>query len=606
MIDPFSYFPVEISLQILSNIDDAKTLTTTCLVSKRWNSLTQDEKPWKSLCLREKPTVVQGVPAVTNGSYGSNLKSQFTSSFKKFCVDNNLMHLIHNNLNHDDQSSDHNVHSNQRPSACTRNMQQLQPEWKPRSRYGYNYNQQRRPLRNITGPIFKQNTKYEHLLSKNWINSNGKTKINFIFKDLVTCSLKPIISDNYVVVPLVNRNHKINRSYSSTRNSHSNSKFYNHNLYVFNNEGKLLYILNNHFKEFNNYKIYIHNNYLISNSFNSNNEFENLNHNSSDEIKIWNLDNGKIELILNHNNLNSYFNYNDLKFSFIKGINEKTLISCLTSNKKESLIGDEIKIWDISNGTGKCLKTLNSNDGLNGQGFKYIDAIGDLLITSDGSRNGIIKIWNIKTFKLLKVLKNKESMVDFIKITQDENDLNKYMLCYHLINGNIKVWNLKNSEDDDENIQMNNIIDEYSDSLIPGSKGARELQLTTEYLAFNGPFGDFHLWNFEDIKDKNYNHLSISLFPNYEIISFDIKKDLLIVKDERNSISFLKISSAFKNKSLRNMNIKRLNCLMRFDKIWNLKILDDKLIVLGQNTKHQLQLNVVSFQPDVDEMFGSL
>ncbi|KKY23810.1 putative f-box and wd repeat-containing protein [Phaeomoniella chlamydospora] len=48
--DPFTYLPIELSLRILSFIDDPKTLARASQVSTRWHELLNDDMTWKLLC----------------------------------------------------------------------------------------------------------------------------------------------------------------------------------------------------------------------------------------------------------------------------------------------------------------------------------------------------------------------------------------------------------------------------------------------------------------------------------------------------------------------------------------------------------------------------
>ncbi|KAI8377800.1 WD40-repeat-containing domain protein [Radiomyces spectabilis] len=53
-IDFLKELPIEISLHVLSFIDDPKTLARAACVSTFWNSLLQDEATWKSLCMKHQ------------------------------------------------------------------------------------------------------------------------------------------------------------------------------------------------------------------------------------------------------------------------------------------------------------------------------------------------------------------------------------------------------------------------------------------------------------------------------------------------------------------------------------------------------------------------
>ncbi|KAI8059490.1 WD40-repeat-containing domain protein [Gongronella butleri] len=53
-IDFLKELPIEISLHILSFIDDPKTLARAACVSTFWNSLLRDEATWKSLCMKHQ------------------------------------------------------------------------------------------------------------------------------------------------------------------------------------------------------------------------------------------------------------------------------------------------------------------------------------------------------------------------------------------------------------------------------------------------------------------------------------------------------------------------------------------------------------------------
>ncbi|KAL2788948.1 WD40-repeat-containing domain protein [Aspergillus keveii] len=48
--DPFTEFPTEISLRVLSFVDDPKTLARASQVSRRWHELLNDDITWKNLC----------------------------------------------------------------------------------------------------------------------------------------------------------------------------------------------------------------------------------------------------------------------------------------------------------------------------------------------------------------------------------------------------------------------------------------------------------------------------------------------------------------------------------------------------------------------------
>ncbi|KAL4801487.1 WD40-repeat-containing domain protein [Aspergillus unguis] len=50
--DPFFVFPTEISLRVLSFVDDPKTLARASQVSRRWHELLNDDITWKNLCER--------------------------------------------------------------------------------------------------------------------------------------------------------------------------------------------------------------------------------------------------------------------------------------------------------------------------------------------------------------------------------------------------------------------------------------------------------------------------------------------------------------------------------------------------------------------------
>ncbi|RDW90428.1 uncharacterized protein DSM5745_02203 [Aspergillus mulundensis] len=50
--DPFLVFPTEISLRVLSFVDDPKTLARASQVSSRWHELLNDDITWKNLCER--------------------------------------------------------------------------------------------------------------------------------------------------------------------------------------------------------------------------------------------------------------------------------------------------------------------------------------------------------------------------------------------------------------------------------------------------------------------------------------------------------------------------------------------------------------------------
>ncbi|CAO3645907.1 unnamed protein product [Cunninghamella blakesleeana] len=53
-IDFLKELPIEISLHVLSFIDDPKTLARAACVSTFWNSLLKDEATWKSLCMKHQ------------------------------------------------------------------------------------------------------------------------------------------------------------------------------------------------------------------------------------------------------------------------------------------------------------------------------------------------------------------------------------------------------------------------------------------------------------------------------------------------------------------------------------------------------------------------
>ncbi|KAI9305260.1 hypothetical protein BJ944DRAFT_162081 [Cunninghamella echinulata] len=53
-IDFLKELPIEISLHVLSFIDDPKTLARAACVSTFWNSLLRDEATWKSLCMKHQ------------------------------------------------------------------------------------------------------------------------------------------------------------------------------------------------------------------------------------------------------------------------------------------------------------------------------------------------------------------------------------------------------------------------------------------------------------------------------------------------------------------------------------------------------------------------
>ncbi|KAG0170533.1 hypothetical protein DFQ28_001998 [Apophysomyces sp. BC1034] len=53
-IDFLKELPIEISLHVLSFVDDPKTLARAACVSTFWNSLLRDEATWKSLCMKHR------------------------------------------------------------------------------------------------------------------------------------------------------------------------------------------------------------------------------------------------------------------------------------------------------------------------------------------------------------------------------------------------------------------------------------------------------------------------------------------------------------------------------------------------------------------------
>lgn len=53
-IDFLKELPIELSLHVLSFIDDPRTLARASHVSKHWNVLLKDEAAWKSLCLKHQ------------------------------------------------------------------------------------------------------------------------------------------------------------------------------------------------------------------------------------------------------------------------------------------------------------------------------------------------------------------------------------------------------------------------------------------------------------------------------------------------------------------------------------------------------------------------
>lgn len=53
-IDFLKELPIEISLHVLSFIDDPKTLARAACVSTFWNSLLRDEATWKTLCMKHR------------------------------------------------------------------------------------------------------------------------------------------------------------------------------------------------------------------------------------------------------------------------------------------------------------------------------------------------------------------------------------------------------------------------------------------------------------------------------------------------------------------------------------------------------------------------
>ncbi|KAL3439464.1 WD40-repeat-containing domain protein [Aspergillus tetrazonus] len=62
--DPFRVFPTEISLRVLSFVEDPKTLARASQVSKRWHALLEDDITWKNLC--EKHAFTHRRPAEDN------------------------------------------------------------------------------------------------------------------------------------------------------------------------------------------------------------------------------------------------------------------------------------------------------------------------------------------------------------------------------------------------------------------------------------------------------------------------------------------------------------------------------------------------------------
>ncbi|KAL3474401.1 WD40 repeat-like protein [Aspergillus californicus] len=79
--DPFLGFPTEISLRVLSFIDDPITLARSSQVSKRWHELLNDDITWKNLC--DKHAYTHRRPAEHDEEY-----------------DTDIIEPIHNNLTH--------------------------------------------------------------------------------------------------------------------------------------------------------------------------------------------------------------------------------------------------------------------------------------------------------------------------------------------------------------------------------------------------------------------------------------------------------------------------------------------------------------------------
>ncbi|KAL4867688.1 hypothetical protein BDV12DRAFT_170905 [Aspergillus spectabilis] len=76
--DPFSVFPTEISLRVLSFVEDPKTLARSSQVSRRWHELLNDDITWKNLC--EKHAYTHQRPAEDNQDFIEPIHNHRTHS----------------------------------------------------------------------------------------------------------------------------------------------------------------------------------------------------------------------------------------------------------------------------------------------------------------------------------------------------------------------------------------------------------------------------------------------------------------------------------------------------------------------------------------------
>lgn len=393
--DPFRVLPYEISLRILSYVDDPKTLGKASQVSRLWHLILSDDLTWKTLCERHQYRRLSAAQRITY--------SQFSRLASIAGLDGNTRAQVMSKLQ--DAS---NTASTAAAAADTNNASMDVDSNVLESMYDPEATLRPVPL------SYRSHFKHQYLVDAAW-NRGGRLAAKHVTSDqAVVTSLE--MNGRYIVVAL------------------DNSR-----IYVFAEDGRLMHTLFGHVMGV--WAITVLGDTLVSGGCDR-------------DVRVWNLKTGQcLQILRGHSSTVRCLKMVDERTA-VSGSRDNTLRvwdivtgTCLRELRGHEysvrcieVVGDicvsgsydyKAKIWRIS--TGECLHTLSGH-------FSQIYSLAfDGKRVATGSLDMSVRIWDAQTGACQSVLQGHTSLVGQIQMSGNT-------LVTGGSDGAIRVWDLENKE----------------------------------------------------------------------------------------------------------------------------------------------------------------
>lgn len=392
--DPFAYLPNEISLRIISFIDDPKTLARASQVSRLWYLILSDDLTWKELCkthhYRRLSAAVGSTPNIPRGS---------------FLVDNRAAEIGLGAANAGSSntyrsSAIHGPNPETNNAIATGLNDFVESQYYPEA------------MKHTAPTNYRSHFKHQYMVNTAW-QSGGRL------------AAKYVINHSGVVTSLIMTSKYIAFSLDSSK------------IFVFGEDGKLLRSLLGHTMGV--WALNIWGDTLVSGGCDR-------------DIRVWNIKTGEcLQILRGHQSTIRCIQMVDSK-TVISGSRDTSVrvwdiekgrclhvlnghtstVRCIEVKGDICVSGSydcTAKVWRISDGT--LLHTL----------YGHISQIyslafdGDRIVT--GSLDAIIKVWDAHTGADLGILSGHTSLVSLLQLKGDT-------LASGGSDGTVRIWDLKN------------------------------------------------------------------------------------------------------------------------------------------------------------------